>query len=187
VTDVAWRTVLLIALIAVLLAAYSLWSRRSGDELHDRPAPAQAGYYLRNATVTETDATGAARFKLRANTINQNPADQSIDMAQVQLNYQSGPDALWLLTAERGHLASGSRVIDFSGNVNIKPQQPSDNRVELQTEALSIDTANNIAAAPGKVRFQMDREHLTAFGLKYDLKRQTLRLESRLHGQFQAY
>lgn len=166
-----WRSVFITALIAALLAVYGLWSRRGGDDLTDRPAPTQAGYYLLNAIVTETDASGAARFKLHANQINQNPTNESIDLQQVQLDYQSAPDAQWLLTAERGHLVTGSRIIDFIGNVDIKPQGESDNPVELHTELLSVDTANNVAIAPGKVKFEMDREYLTAFGLKYDLKR----------------
>ncbi len=181
-----WRAVLITAVIAVLLAGFGLWSRRGDDDLHDRPAPAQAGYYLKQATVTESDPSGAPRFKLAADQINQNPKDNSIDLQQVRLDYQSAPDALWLLTAERGHLIAGSRVIDFSGNVHVKPQEPSENKIELRTETLSVDTEHNIATAPGKVNFEMDREYLNAFGLKYDLKRQTLQLESRLHGQFKA-
>jgi LPS export ABC transporter protein LptC len=92
-----------------------------------------------------------------------------------------------LLTADRGHLAGGSRIINFMGNVNIKPHAPSDNKIELHTETLSMDTEHNLATAPGKVIFKMDYQVLNAVGLKYDLKRQTLQLESRLHGQFQKH
>lgn len=181
-----WRAVFITALIAALLAVYGLWSRRGGDGLVERPAAAQAGYYLQDASVTETDASGAARFKLHATQITQNPSNDSIDLQQVQLDYQSAPDSQWLLTAERGHLVTGSRVIDFTGNVNITPKPPSDNQIELHTETLSIDTENNMATAPDKVDFAMDRQYLNAVGLKYDLKRQKLQLESRVHGQFQA-
>jgi lipopolysaccharide export system protein LptC len=179
-----WRTVLLIAVIAVILAGFGLWSQRDGSDLHVGPVPAQPGYYLKDAVVTETDATGAPRFKLRAQQINQNPKDESVDLQTVQLDYRSDPDSLWLLTADHGHLVGGSRVIDFTGNVNIKPQAPSDNLIELQTETLSMDTEHNIATAPGKVIFKMDQQVLNAVGLKYNLKRQKLQLESGLHGQF---
>lgn len=179
-----WRTVLLIAVIAVALAGFGVWSQRDGSDLHVGPAPAQPGYYLKDAVVTETDATGAARFKLRAQQINQNPSDESIDLQQVKLDYRSDPESLWLLTANRGHLVGGSRVINFTGNVNIQPQAPSENRIELQTETLSMDTEHNIASAPGKVIFKMDQQVLNAVGLKYNLKQQKLQLESGLHGQF---
>jgi len=182
-----WRGVLLIAVIAVILAAFGLWSQRDGADLRVGPAPAQPGYYLRSAVVTETDANGAPRFKLHAERIDQNPTDQSVELQQVQLDYRSAPDALWLLTADRGHLPGGSRVIDFTGNVHIKPVQPTTNRVELNTETLRVDTENNLATAPGKVRFTMDGQYINAVGLKYNLKRQTLQLESALHGQFQAH
>ena len=81
-----WRAVLITAAIAVLLAGFGLWASRDGDDLHVGPAPAQPGYYLKQAVVTETDATGAARFKLRADQINQNPKDQSIDLQTVLLD-----------------------------------------------------------------------------------------------------
>jgi LPS export ABC transporter protein LptC len=182
-----WRAVLIIAAIAVILAGFGLWASRNGEDLRVGPAPAQPGYYLKQAVVTETDATGAARFKLSAEQINQNPKDQSIDLQTVLLDYRSDPDSLWLLTANHGHLVGGSRVIDFTGNVHIKPQAPSTNRVELQTETLSMDTENNIATAPGKVKFTMDGQFLNAVRLKYNLKQQTLQLESGLHGQFQRH
>ncbi|MGE0114789.1 MAG: LPS export ABC transporter periplasmic protein LptC [Steroidobacteraceae bacterium] len=182
----SWRTVLITAVIAILLAGYGLLTHRKEDELTITPAPAQPGYYLHEAIVTETDASGAARLKLHASRIAQNPADNSIELQQVTLDYQSDPNARWLLTANRGHLAAGSHTINFFGAVNIKPQNQTDNQIELRTETLSVDTLNNIATAPGKVSIDMDQQRLTAVGLKYDLKRQTLQLESRLHGQFQA-
>lgn len=181
----SWRTVFIVAVIAVLLAIYGLLTHRNEDALTETPAPIQPGYYLHEATVTETDAGGAARLKLRASQIAQNPLDNSIELQQVTLDYQSDPDARWLLTADRGQLAAGSHIIDFSGAVSIKPQDQADDPVELRTDRLSVDTLNNIAIAPGQVSIDMDRQRLTAIGLKYDLKRQTLRLESSLHGQFQ--
>lgn len=179
-----WRAIFITAVIAVLIAAYGVLTRRSGDELSDTPAPAQPGYYLQNATVTETDKAGVAYIKLQADRITQNPADGSINLQPITLNYQSAPDAKWLLTANQGHLAAGSKTINFTGAVSIKPQQQPNNHTELRTETLSMDTENNIATAPGKVQLEMDQQHLTAIGLKYDLKRQKLQLESQLHGQF---
>lgn len=181
----SWRALLLTVLIAALLAGYSVLTRRGGSQFTEQPAPAQPGYYLRDATVTETDATGAAHLRLHADQIAQNPADDSIQLTQVTLNYQSAPDARWRLTAHQGHLPAQSRTIQFSGAVEIRPQQPAANEVILRTETLSVDTLHNIARAPGRVNLEMDQQRLTAIGLKYDLKRQTLQLESMLHGQFQ--
>lgn len=179
-----WRGLFITTLIAVLLAVYSVLMHQTDDELTDTAAPGQPGYYLQNAVVTETDATGAARMKLRADNILQNSTDDSITLQNVLLDYQSAPDAKWLLTADRGHLATGSRTIEFSGAVHIKPLDQPGNTIELHTEALSVDTLNNIATAPGKVNFQMDKQRLTATGLRYDLKQQKLQLKSGLHGQF---
>lgn len=181
----SWRNLLMMLAIAGLLAVYSVFTKRSADVLTDQPAPAQPGYYLRDAVVTETDATGNARLKLHAAQIAQSPADDSIKLQQVQLNYQTAPDVSWLLTANRGNLPAQSRTIEFRGAVVVKPVPPTTNNIVLRTETLSVDTLNNLAHAPGRVNVEMDTQQMTAVGLKYDLKRQTLQLESKVHGQFQ--
>ncbi len=182
----SWRAVFITALIAAALAGYSLLTRREADTLTDQPAPAQPGYYLNDASIIETDATGAPRLKLVANTINQNLADDSITLQQVTLNYQNAADRRWLLTAEQGHLVNGSRAISFTGNVHIRPLAPASSPVSLRTETLNVDTERQTASAPGRVNIEMDHQQLTAVGLKYDLKRQKLQLESQVHGQFNA-
>lgn len=178
-----WRALLITAVVAVLLAAFSVLMRRS-DELLDTAAPEQSGYYLQDAVVTDTDASGATRMRLRAANIKHNPADDSIDATQVALDYQIGPDAQWLLTADSGHVPSASRSITFKGNVLIKPANEQTTPVTMRTDTLMVDTLNNLASAPGTVIIDMHQSRLTGVGLKADLKQQQVRIESQVHGQF---
>ncbi len=179
----AWRALFLTAFIAVLLAAYGVLTHRNGDDLKDTAAPEQPGYYLRDATVKETDATGAARLTLRAQTIAQNPADNSITMQQVALDYRIATDA-WLLTADSGHVPAASRNINFTGNVVIQPADSQTWPVVMRTDTLNIDTTNNVASTPDKVVIEMNRQRLSGIGLRADLKQQQVRIESQVHGQF---
>ncbi len=180
-----WRPLFITVVIAVLLAAASVLMRRS-DELLDTAAPEQPGYYLKDAVLTDTDATGAARLRLRAAGIRQNPVDDSMDAQQVALDYQIKPDAQWLLTADHGHVPAASRTVSFHGNVIIKPADAQTAQVTMHTDTLLVDTLDNLATAPGKVVIEMQRDRLTGVGLQADLKQQQVRIESQVHGQFSA-
>ncbi|MGD9841468.1 MAG: LPS export ABC transporter periplasmic protein LptC [Steroidobacteraceae bacterium] len=178
------RSTLITTAIAAALAGYILVSRQAGDELTDVRAPEQPGYYLKQATIIETAADGTPRMKLQAAEIVQNLHDDSISMQQVVLNYRSEDNNPWLLSADQGRLPANSKAIDFSGNVYIRPQDDSQQGTEIRTDTLNIDTENNLATTPGQVEFVMDQQQLTAVGLKYNLKRQTLQLHSQVHGTF---
>lgn len=181
-----WQSILTTTAIASALAGYILLMRNSDDELRNLPAPAQPGYYLQQATITETGPDGQPRMKLQADRINQNPVDESISLERVSVTYRSNDRRTWLLTAERGYLTNSHRI-DFNGNVHIRPQDASPSSVaapQIRTDALSIDTDQNIAQAPGTVRLEFGTQQLTAVGMKFDIARQALRLESNVNGQF---
>jgi LPS export ABC transporter protein LptC len=90
-----------------------------------------------------------------------------------------------LLTAKQGSLKQGSRVVTFNGDVELRPQGPNvKTPVTLRTNQLSVDTQHNSALAPGQVSITMNRQTLTAVGLRADLQRQTIRLDSQVHGEF---
>lgn len=179
-----WRPVLATTTIAAALGGYILATREADDELTDLPAPAQPGYYLQQATIVETGADGNARMKLHARQISQNLNDDSISLQQVTVDYVSEDSTAWLLTADQGHLPTGAKVISFNGNVYIRPQHVQESLPEIRTEVLNIDPDQNLATAPGKVSFALDNQLLTAVGMKFDFKRQKLRLESQINGQF---
>ncbi len=180
-----WRTLLIVAVIAVVLVAASVLMERP-DELLDTAAPEQPGYYLRDAVVTDTDASGAPRMRLHAAGIRQNQSDDSITAERVTLDYQSAPDAQWLLTADNSHVPAASRTITFSGNVLVRPASEQTAAVTMRTETLTIDTLENLASTPGPVVIEMHQSRLSGTGLKADLKQQQVRIESQVHGQFRT-
>lgn len=181
-----WRSILATTAIAAGLAGYILVARQSGDELTEVKAPAQPGYYLKQATIIETGKDGSPRLKLQAARINQNMADNSITLQQVVVNYRSEDDTPWILTADQGQLPASARSVHFTGNVFIRTEDARLQRPEIRTAQLSIDTENSQATAPGEVDFAMDQQKLSGIGLKYDMKRQKLQLNSQVHGNFLA-
>lgn len=182
-----WQSILATTAISAALAGYILFTRDNDEALTDVPAPAQPGYYLKQATITETGPDGNARMRLQAGQIAQSTGDNSILLQQVSVSYRSNDNRTWLLTADHGQMHSGTTQVDFNGNVHIRPETPVARDAaapDIHTDTLSIDTVQNIAHAPGMVRIAFGPHQLTATGLNFDFARQILRLESDINGQF---
>lgn len=182
-----WRAVFAAATGVVLFAALNVLRHRDDNVAVSNAAPEQPGYYLKDATLIQTDAnTGAPAWRLHAVAIARDPRNESIRLEQVRLDYLTSAETPWLLTAQRGYVPQDSRVVKFTGAVHIEPQGAQSTPMSLQTEELSIDTQRNQATAPGKVTINMNQQQLTAVGLKADLQNQKVRLLSQVHGEFQA-
>ncbi|MGC3982677.1 MAG: LPS export ABC transporter periplasmic protein LptC [Steroidobacteraceae bacterium] len=198
-----WRTIIVTTSICAGLAGYLMLMRDADEGLTDIPAPEQPGYYLKQATVTQTGVNGLLRTRLKAEQIMQNVADDSISMQQVVVDHLDEDANDWLLTADSGHLPPGSANVEFNqkyaqgdikpgtailtltGNVLIRARDVSKTNVEIHTDVLNVDTVSYVATAPGKVRFVQGRNELTGVGMKFDFKGQKLRLESQINGHYQ--
>lgn len=181
-----WRVVIGTAIGVMLFAAYSMLHHRDDNVAVSTTVPDQPGYYLKDATLIQTDVnTGEPSWQLHAASITREPRDDSVSLEQVKLDYFGAGDTAWLLTAQHGYIPNDSRVVNFSDAVNIEPQGKQVTMpMTLQTDALSIDTQNNQATAPGKVTIRMNQQQLTAVGLKADLQNQKVHLLSQVRGEF---
>lgn len=179
-----WQWLSLVALCGVLAISYSVLTDRSGGNTATAQAE-QQGYYVRQATIIETSDMGRAQWTLHAETITQNLRDDSIALQGVRVDYMPQPDRHWLLTADGGHIPPASRVIEFRGNVLVQPADDA-RALALRTASLRIDTEHSIASTAADVVIEMNQQRLNARGLRADLKRDSLRLESRVHGRFDA-
>ena len=178
-----WQIVIIAAICAVLLGGYSFFTKQEDEIVTVTPNTTQPGFYMKDAAIVETGTDGKPRFTLRAATIAQDATNQQVQLDQVVLNYMDDSSTPWLLNADHGRLQQNTRIVAFTGNVTLQPQgtriaQP----IVLTTDELNIDTEHNLARAPGKVSITMNKQLLTAVGLRADLQRQTIRLESQVHG-----
>ena len=182
-----WRTLVIIAICAVLLAGYGVLKHRDDDITPTVTQLAQPGYYMNDATIVQTGSDGMPRITLRASHIEQHPDHNNVTLDTVAVDYLGVANTPWLLTAQQGTLAPDSRIIVFNGDVSIHPQGTATLPLVLHTDELHIDTENNVATAPGKVSIVMNQQLLTAVGLHADLQRQHVHLESKVHGEFYSH
>lgn len=181
----SWRWISIAALLATLVVGFGVLSgRHPGADLSET-LPEQPAYYLKDAVITETEPDGAPRLRLIASRIEQHPANNSIALSAVRVDYLKVPDKRWYLSAQRGLVPADSRIIQFQGDVELRPTDGPASTF-LQTDELTIDTEKNIAyttTSPVAMRFGNYFMNVKRF--EADLTTEKVRMES-VHGRSEA-
>jgi LPS export ABC transporter protein LptC len=173
-----WRWISIAALLATLVAGYAAFTQRDPSEVIYGEAPPQPGYFLRDAIITQTEKDGSPGIRLIAQRIDQKSAEDAIRLTTVQVDFLRTAERQWMLTAQRGLVPTGSRVIQFSGDVQLRPIDDTTNAF-LRTDALAIDTERNVAystQSPVDIRFGKVAMRVRRF--EADLNTEKVKLES---------
>jgi len=180
----SWRSLLAVAvLVGAVVVSWLLGSapgtqRRAGGA-QDVP---DTGYYLEDATFTETGADGSVLYEVAAAFAAQSPADQAVTLRQVNLDYGADETA-WVLDAAEGRITDDRRVIELSGNVTVR-SEGDDTPVIVETDTLVVDPARKLATTTDEVRIRLGAHVLIGKGMQVKLDEQHLELEAAVHGQF---
>jgi lipopolysaccharide export system protein LptC len=176
-------------LIAVIALGISTWILSSPSRRPTQPAAgvqaALPGYYLKNAVLTDFDASGAVSIRIHADRIDQVDHGPEIALYNVRLDYQSPNGQAWILLGDVGHVESGGKSVDVTGNVRLEEQSTQHaGPAVMHTDALHYDITNSIATTQSDVRIDFGVHTVTARGLIANLKERTMRLESKVNGRF---
>ena len=169
------------------LAAGSWWLAQRDDEHQPNPAAprAQPGYYLTDATLDETDAAGRLTLRVHAVRAAQDGEQGPVRLDQLEAHYFPEPGQDWLMTSSAGALPAGGRVVELEGDVRLRAAAAATaTGAIVRTEHLSLDVDSNLATTSDPVRIEFGPHAVVARGLRADLKRETLRLESAVNGTF---
>jgi LPS export ABC transporter protein LptC len=154
------------------------------DGLTQDPAAAERGYYLNDAKLTELGPDGKPRVVVRAKTIEQRVADQSVQLASLELDYASGDMGLWRVTADHGEMPDRNSLL-LSGNVRVAGNaRPGEAQAVIRTDRLSYDTRTKVVQTAEPVTVEFGTHELRGRGLRVGLNEGTLRLESNVDGRF---
>lgn len=186
------RIFLILTLIAV--AAVILFARR--DRPDELPSTARAGqqpqpgYFMTDASVVQTGPDGLPMYRMHADRIQQNPADLTVRLENLRLNYRVATSRAlareWTLTAKQGDMPQAATRIELAGDVEILglPQVGAAGTppATIRTSKLSVDMkANRVSTAEPVEIAWGEQRRLTAKGLQVDLKAQTVKLESKIN------
>ncbi|HUO79769.1 MAG TPA: LPS export ABC transporter periplasmic protein LptC [Steroidobacteraceae bacterium] len=170
------------------LAAGSWWlAQGGGDEGQAEQAPpaTQPGYYLRDATLEQTDADGRLTMRAHAARGAQQGEQGPVHLEQVEVHYFPQPGQDWLMTSAAGSMPPAGRVVEFEGDVRLRAAAAAAaTGAVVRTEHLALDVDSTLATTEDPVRIEFGPHAVVARGLRADLKHETLRLESAVNGTF---
>jgi LPS export ABC transporter protein LptC len=177
------RLIAAAAFVAGCALLYGLLGGRGADDLEMASAEDNRGYYLTDAILTEMGLDGRPRIVVHAKDIEQQLADQSVNMTDVQVDYAGAPTGLWKVTADRGAMTSDRTTMTLAGNVVVTGTEP-DRSAVINTDELAYDTKANLVQTTKPVVVRFGGHELRGRGLRADLNAGTLRLESNVNGHF---
>lgn len=180
-----WRWIAVAAVLAAVVVGFGILSGRNTNTSVTGEMPVQPAYYLKDAIITETEPSGAPSVRLIASRIEQQPADDSIVLHPVRVDYLKVPDKQWYLSAQRAVVPADSRMIQFRGDVELRPADGPASTL-LRADELTIDSERNLAyttTSPVDIRF--GTYSMTVKRFEADLATEKVRLET-VHGRSEA-
>lgn len=173
-----WRWISIAALLAALVAGYGAFVRRDPSQVTVSDTERAPSYFLRNAVITQTERDGSPGLRLVADRIDQASAGASIRLTNVHVDFLRTKDRQWTLTAAEGLIPPQSRVIEFRGDVHLRPIDAK-TPTYLRTDTLSVDTERQMAyttTSPSNIRF--GKLEMTVERFEADLNSEKVKLES---------
>jgi LPS export ABC transporter protein LptC len=177
-----------VTMVAIVAAGGLLLNLLAGGRDDAAPAdtgPDERGYYLQQAKLTELGENGRPRVTVRAETIEQQLPDQSVRLAQIELDYHTARQGLWHVTADNGRMPSDRSTLLLSGDVRVAgTAERSAGAAVIRTDELAYDTRTNVVQTAAPVTVEFGPHQLRGRGMRVGLNEGTLRLESNVNGQF---
>ncbi len=180
------RTILgLFALLCAAVASGILLIRIGDEEEQARETPRLGvGYYVTNAHLSGTGDDGRILYRLAAASVIQTPADGSVSLRGVVVNYDPAAEVPWSLTADTGRIPEGAKMIELTGNVVAATHETDNPMATIHTDYLEFDPATNIAATDREVVIEYAGSTVHAIGLRAMLRQDRLELLASVSGQY---
>lgn len=162
-----------------------IWRGQEGaDPASAESAPrGDPGYVATQAEIIQTGIDGQPLYRLQAQRVEQPAAGAEIHVTEPRLSYQEGDGAVWTLRADSGVLPADTARADLAGSVYAVATRPDAAPLEIRTTTLGIDMDTRKVHTGDAVTITWGRDRVSAVGLSADLKADTLRLESKVHGE----
>ncbi len=178
----------LLSLLALLVAAVAsgiLLFRSDESEAPVAHTPRLGiGYYGNDAMLVSTDDDGHILYRLTALTVQQIPADGSINLQSISGDYEPARDVPWHLRADTGRIPPGGKMIQLSGDVVATTREAGSPAATIRTDFLELDLDSHIASTDGKVVIEYAGSSVHATGLRAMLRENRLELLSNVTGQY---
>lgn len=171
--------------LAVLLALLTFWINQTveqqgpkidGSNRHD------PDYTMHNFVTTQTDASGKVRYILAATEMLHYPDDDSTVLQRPRFTQYTADKPYTQIEGLRGYISSNGEQVELVDNVKVVRQAfEGKGEMQLLTERLLILPKQDLVKTDAPVTIkQAPKTMITATGMIYDKKAQTMTLLNRV-------
>ncbi|HUL18229.1 MAG TPA: LPS export ABC transporter periplasmic protein LptC [Steroidobacteraceae bacterium] len=182
-----YRIFALVAFVALIVGVIVLsgGEREVAAPIIVEGPPTDPGYAAKKARLIQTGPDGAPLYTIDAQEVQQQPAQDTVDLQQVVLGFKDSAGDEWTATARHGEVAQNSGIVKLDGAVHAMgtlsgTAEPAD----ITTERLTFDTNTQIVTTRDRVTLIMSGRKLDAAGMVANLKERHVQLESAVHGTY---
>ena len=165
------------------------------------PGPPQArlglGYYVKGARLSGTGPDGQILYRVTTTAAEQLLADGTINMRDVNVDYEPAAQVPWKLKADRGQIPPDRNIIRLMGNVVASTEatafgaaaagaqgRSSAAPLLIRTDYLELDPEAYTARTERPVAVERSRDRLHARGMRVYLKQDRLQFNADVRGRF---
>ena len=183
------RRVALAAVMALLLAAASVWFSRSTQQ---GPSEATGGqrhvsdYKMHNFTATYMDADGRPEQRLRAVDMVHFADDDTADLSRPRITLYSPDTSPWHIVAGRGHVGPGGKEVTLDKGVRASRHDSAEGWVEMVTRDMRVRPDDHYAETDSPVTIIDPKSVVHAVGMQAYMKTERLILLSEVQGRYAA-
>jgi LPS export ABC transporter protein LptC len=180
------RSLPALAGLAVLAVASTalLWRVRGPTAVVEDTPRLGVGYYVTDARLAVTDDDGGIALRIAAATAVQEPADGSVRLSDVEVNYEPSAELPWSLNAAEGRMLPGGKMVSLSGNVVATTREADSPAATIRTDYLEFDTETSVAATDRNVVIEYAGSTVNAVGLRASLREDRLELLASVTGRY---
>lgn len=155
--------------------------RIDGSNRHD------ADYRLHNFVTTQSDANGKLRYILAATEMVHFPDDDTTELQRPKFTQYAVDKPYTQIQGLRGYVSSDGETVEFLDNVKVVRQATAEKgQMQLLTDKLTIVPDKDLATTESPVIItQAPKTKVTAVGMVFDKKNQTMTLQSRVRAHYE--
>lgn len=172
-------------LLACAVASWFLFSRAGSERPTQATTPQLGvGYYATGARLSGSGTDGRFLYRVSATTVEQSPADRSVQLRDVAVDYEPPLRTPWKLRSAAGRIPEGNRLMMLSGDV-VASTQPADRPATIiRTAELQFDARTDLATSDGEVTIDYGGSEVRAIGLRANLADESVELLSEVSGTY---
>ena len=171
---------------AIILA---IWLPDADKRMRNLPeeTPPEADQFMDNPSIVELNANGRPFRWLKATHMAYFSDETThLNNPDIRLVDKDNSPAAWTIKAKYGVITNHNYVY-LSGNVNIhKHLDQNDDTMIINTSNLHVYLDQNIGTTENEVTVSSKSGKVSATGMTIDINKQTLRLLSKVHGNYDA-